>query len=488
MPRGVVLGTEPLTMDELLEVADGAPVRLGAAGRARMAVARSVLLAAIDRGAPVYGATRRLGAGSGDDVEDQAAFQVRTVQNHAGALGEPLEPEEVRAAMAARLGHLALGGSGARPQVADALAALLDAGITPVVRDRGSVGMADLALLAPVAQVLIGEGAASLRDGRVLAGAEALASAGLDPLVLETGEALALLNTNAFTIGVGAVTVGRCEGVGAVADRVAALSLEAAAAHRPSGGLDPYSQAANAEYAEVGQGRSAAALREALAGSFLHDADRVRTVQDELSFRCTPQVHGVLDDQAQALADQVDDALAVRPENPLVDVDSRSVLTTGNFAQPGLALAADGVRVALAHLGGIAERRVAVLSALARPLRAAGRAGIPGLLAYTAAEDAAALRRAAAPVSLQPTVLSEVEDYAAWGWTAVRATREALADALELLAIEALHAASLLRDAPERIRLGAGTASLAEGLVALLDAGGDAEALVRGAEELLTAA
>ena len=483
---GLVLGTEPLTADALLDVVDGAPVRLGAAARARMAVTRSILVAAVDRGEAVYGATRALGAGAGDVVEDPAAFQVRTLRNHAGALGEPLDAEEVRAGMTARLAHLALGGAGARPQVADALAALLDAGVQPLVRDRGSVGMADLALLAPVALVLIGEGSAALPDGRVVPGAEALRAAGLAPLVLEVHEALALLSTNAFTIGVGALTATRAEGVGAIADLVAALSLEAAAAHRPSGDQGPFSEAAHRAYEETGQWRSAAAVRRALAGSFLHDADRPRAVQDELSFRCIPQVHGAFDDQVQALLLQLDDALAVSPENPLVDVETRSVVPNGNFAQPGPVLAVESLRLALAHLGGLAERRISVLSGLARPLRAQGRAGMPGLLAYTAAEDAAALRLAAAPVGLQPTVLSQVEDWASWGWTAVRTTRDALADALELLAIEALHAAALLRDAPERARLGEGTAPLAERVVALLDVD-DAEQQVRAVEDVLTA-
>ncbi len=482
--RGLVLGTEPVTADALLEVADGAPVRLGTAARARMAVTRSILVAAIERGEAVYGATRALGAGSGDAVDDPAAFQVRTLRNHAGALGEPLEPEEVRAGMAARLAHLALGGAGARPQVADALAALLDARVQPLVRDRGSVGMADLALLAPVALVLIGEGSAALPDGRVVPGAEALRTAGLEPLVLEVHEALALLSTNAFTLGVGALVAARAEGVGAIADLVAALSLEAAAAHRPSGDLRPFSEAAHRAHEETGQWRSAAALRGALAGSYLHDDERPRALQDELSFRCIPQVHGAFDDQVQTLLLQVDDALSVSPENPLVDVESRSVVPNGNFAQPGPVLAVESLRLALAHLGGLSERRTAVLSALARPLRTAGRAGMPGLLAYTAAEDAAALRLAAAPVGLQPTVLSQVEDWASWGWTAVRTTRDALPDALELLAIEALHGASLLRDAPQRGRLGEGTGPLAERLIALLDLD-DAEQQVRAAEEVL---
>ena len=176
-------------------------------------------------------------------------------------------------------------------------------------------------------------------------------------------------------------------------------------------------------------------------------------------------------------------ALVVRAENPLVDVESRTVVPNGNFASPDLGLGLESVRLALAHVGRISTRRTAVLSALARPLRAAGRAGIPGLLAYTAAERMNDLRRLAAPVSLDDVVLSEVEDYATWGWTAARTTHDAIDAVTDLLAIEALHAASLLRDA-EAVS-GAGTGPLRIALADLLERGGGAEELVRGAAEVL---
>jgi histidine ammonia-lyase len=159
------------------------------------------------------------------------------------------------------------------------------------------------------------------------------------------------------------------------------------------------------------------------------------------------------------------------------------VVPNGNFATPDVVLGLESVRLALAHVGRLSARRTAVLSALARPLRAAGRAGIPGLLAYTGAERLNDLQRLAAPVSLDAVVLSEVEDYATWGWTAARTAHDAVDATADLLAIEALHAASLLRDSP--VVSGVGTAPLRAALVRLLERGGTAEELVRGATELL---
>lgn len=481
-PSVVTIATEPITAEDVLAVAAGASVRLGAAARARIAVSRSVLLEAIDRGEAVYGSTRRLGAGADDEVDEQAAFQLQVVRNHAGAIGDPLDPLIVRAAIVVRVAQFALGGSGVRPEVVDALVGLLTADVVPFVPDRGSVGMADLALNAAIAQVVIGEGAVLTAAGDVVPAAEALASNGLVPLELATHDALSLLNTNTFTLGSAALADPRLEELGVAADRVVALSLEAAGAHRPSGDLGPYSSVAFQDVEGAGPWRSAFAIRELLQGSFLHDPAERRT-QDELSFRCAPQVHGALLAQSEDLAVAVEDALVVRAENPLVDVETRSIVPNGNFAAPDVVLQLESVRLALAHVGRISARRTAVLSALARPLRAAGRAGIPGLLAYSGAERLNDLRRLAAPVSLDDVVLSEVEDYATWGWTAARTTHEAIDATTDLLAMEALHAASLLRDAA--VQSGRGTAPLRTALIALIDAGGTAEQLVFGAAEVL---
>jgi histidine ammonia-lyase len=323
-----------------------------------------------------------------------------------------------------------------------------------------------------------------LTDDGTAPAAEALAAAGLEPLVLAAHEGLSLLGTNAFALAGTALVADGIEALVGDASLTLALSLEAAALHRPSGNLGPFSALVH-EAASEGQAAVAAAVRELLDGSFLTVPDLERGVQDELCFRCAPQVHGAVADTAETLLADVDTELAGRPENPLVDAASGTITPNGGFAPVRLALDLERCRLALAHLGQVVERRIAVLSGLAAPLRRADRAGIPGLLAYAAAEGLAELRQLAAPVTLGGAPLSGVEDYATFAWTAVR-TAERSADVVaELVAIEALHAASLLRGADDRRRLGAGTAPVAERLLALLDAGGDAETLVVSASAAL---
>jgi histidine ammonia-lyase len=481
----VVLGADPLTAEQLIAVASGARVRIGPAARTRMTVTRSLVTAALERGDAVYGLTRRLGAGAGQAVTDQAAFQRQVIRNHLGATGEPLPGVLVRAAMAARLAHLAAGGAGARPEVADALAALLNSGVVPLVRERGSVGAADLALNAAVAAVLVGEGEVLPGgDGSPVEAAEALRAAGLTPLTLEAHEALSLINTNAFAYGSAALLALRLETLAEAADRAVALSIEAAALHRASGNLGPFAAVVHQDFEGEGQAASAALVRELLAGSFLTDEGRERAVQDELCFRCAPQVHGAVAEAAESVLLDLDRDLAARPENPLVDAESGTITANGNFAPVGLALDLEKARLAVAHLAAVSERRVAVLSGLAAPLRAADRAGIPGLLAYTAAEGLAAVRHLAQPVTLGGGPLSVVEDYATYAWPAADAGHRASDRALEIVAIEALHAASLVR-AVEAPRLGAGTAPLFDRLIGVIERGRDADRLVSDAMTVL---
>lgn len=464
----VVLGVDPPTADDVLDVAFGARVRISTAARARMAVSRRLVEQALTRGDAVYGLTRRLGAGVGDPVEDQAAFQRQVVANHLGGTGEALPAPLVRAAMTVRLAGLTAGGAGVRPALADALAALLNAGVEPVVPERGSVGAADLVQLAAVAAVLVGDGRVTTADGATVGGAVVLEAAGLAPIALAAGEALALLGTNAFSVGTSAVLAAETEQAAASADTVLALSLQAAALHRPSGNLGPYELLPNAERGETGQARSAGAIRTLLTGSFLETLEP-RAVQDELSFRVAPQVHGTLYDAADRLADAVDVELAARAENPLVDAASGTITPNGNFLVLPLALELESLRLVAAHVAAVSERRTAVLSALLRPFRAAGTTLLPGLAAYAAADALATVRQLAAPVTLSQSTLSEVEDHASLAWPAARLASPSLDALEEVLAIEALHAADLLRLAdPPRV-LGAAGERLATELGALLE-------------------
>lgn len=457
----VRLGAAPATIEDIVAIAHGARVELDEDARRALEASRAVIERAIREGEPVYGLNRRLGAGRDDAVDpaEFALFQRRTIANHRGGIGDPLPEPEARAVVAARLNGFARGGAGVRPELADAYAALLNAGVTPAIPSRGSVGAADLTALAEVAAVVTGE-------GQVAGGApaaDALARAGLRPVELAPHEALAAVSANAASIGIGALVVAAAESLGDAADRIVALSLEALGAAGPAGNLSPYSAVvANARGGE-GQRASARAIRAALEGSALHDPARTVSVQDPLAFRTAPQLHGAFREAAARLRAELERELAARSENPLVDVASGRLVPGGNFQALPLALALESLRLALAHIASASERRTAAHSLALAPARASGRSGIPGLLLYAAADAVAELKQLAAPATLGSTTLSGVEDHASFAPLALRLAQRSLVLTRETCAIEALHAADLLA-VSDTVPAGAGTGPLAAAL------------------------
>ena len=332
-------------------------------------------------GESVYGLTTRLGSGRDERIDpaDLLAFQRQVVANHDGGVGGLLPDDAVRAIIAARLAVLLNGGAGVREELVNAVAALLDD--PPAVHRFGSVGAADLTHLAAL-----------------------LAAIGDQGFVLAPHEAAAFLSANAATLGLAALAVGELRETIAAGDAIVALSLQALGAHGPAGSLVPYSAAVQAATGRSGATASAERIRNALAGSFLEDTDRSVSVQDPLSLRTAPQVHGAVADIADRIDDELGIELAARPENPVVDGDR--MLSGGNFSAVGLAILIESSRLGLAHLAAASERRTALLSAELRSFRAAGRTRLAGLSWYAAADALAEIRQIAAPVSLGATVLS----------------------------------------------------------------------------------
>ncbi len=222
----VRIGAAPLSVDDLLAVVDGARVVLERPARDRIAAARAVVDEALAAGSAVYGLTTRVGhlrdvRLTAEEVHREQEFLVRS---HAGGLGPALPVPVVRAAMVVRLAGVARGGSGASPAVADTLAAMLDAGVHPVVPETGSVGAADVAQMAWIAQVAVGLGRAEYR-GEVLPGGEALRRAGIPPLVLAGKDGLALVSATGVSVGQAALVVARAARAAEAADVAAALSM-----------------------------------------------------------------------------------------------------------------------------------------------------------------------------------------------------------------------------------------------------------------------
>jgi histidine ammonia-lyase len=414
----VTITAAPLTLEELLEVARGTQVELSRDARAVIGASRAVVDAALASGRPVYGLNT--GVGHLKDVrlpdEEVRRLQQELVATHAGGIGPPLATELVRAAMAVRLNGIARGGSGASPAAADILVAMLNAGIHPVVPAIGSVGAGDLGQLAYVALVATGMGWAE-HAGEVLPGAEALATAGIRPLELQPKDGLALMSANAVSIGHAAIVLARAAEVAKAADIAVALSLEATGGN-PSVVLPIVGQAKPFP----GQIAACRNIREALAGSpLLAEQHSPRSIQDPLSFRVAPQVHGALGEFAAFARRAVEVELNSRSDNPLVAVDEQVMVHNGNFHPIVLALAFDALRVAVAHVGQLSERR---LSHLWDAFFAAATtdAGMPpgplgerfGLsLRYPAAAVFSELKQLAAPATLDvpPLETAGLEDH-----------------------------------------------------------------------------
>jgi histidine ammonia-lyase len=252
----------------------------------------------------------------------------------------------------------------------------------------------------------------------------------------------------------------------AEADAVATLSLEALGAMGGGGSLSPFDDRVHRHRRSPGQQQTARAVRARVAGGFLDDPEREGSVQDPLSFRTVPQVHGAVRDATSLVASAIEDELNTAGDNPLVVLDGDDVmLSNGNFEPLTLVLSVESLRVALAHLAGISERRIAVLSGLATPLRRSGSNAVPGLSWYAAAASLAEVRHLANPVSTSGTTLSQVEDQASFAPLAVRLLQQQIGLCRQIFAVEALHAAELVRSLDAPPRLGRGTRQLATELV-----------------------
>ncbi|MDQ0611745.1 histidine ammonia-lyase [Variovorax sp. W1I1] len=287
-----------------------------------------------------------------------AELQRNLVLSHSVGTGEPLAAPVVRMILATKAVSLARGHSGVRPALVDALLALFNAGVTPSIPCKGSVGASgDLAPLAHMACVLIGEGEATLADGKKVSGAEAMRSIGLEPFVLGPKEGLALLNGTQVSTALALAGLFGAEDVFASALMSGALSLEAI-----QGSIKPFDARIHAARGQSGQIAVAGAVRTLLEGSEIvpSHADCGR-VQDPYSVRCIPQVMGAcLDNLAHASRVLVIEANAAS-DNPLVFCDTGEVISGGNFHAEPVAFAADIIALAVSEVGAIAERRIALL-------------------------------------------------------------------------------------------------------------------------------
>ena len=350
----ITLGAIPITLDDVVAVArGGASVALVPEVAPRLAADRDVVERLAQGKTAIYGVNSALGANVGEPIEASAidAFQLSAIRARAVAVGPPYDAASVRAILVARAASLAVGGTGVSPVIVDALIALLNARVHPRVPRYGSIGVADLPQLSHLALPLIGEGEAEIA-GTVLPGAEALARAGLAPLRLGARDALALVSANSATVGRAALVL---HDALALLDRwnaAVALSYEGFRAN-----LSPLDARVVKARPAPGQAEIADCLRTLLAGSALLTGGSARRVQDPLSLRCVPQVHGGLWWMLWEARAQVETELNHAGESPLVLVEDGEMLSTSNFHVPALALAFDASAIALAQTAAMAVER-----------------------------------------------------------------------------------------------------------------------------------
>lgn len=357
MPQPVVLDGASLTLHDIVAVAqERARVELAPWARERMLKTRRVVDRVVADGAAAYGITTGFGKLSDIAIppERLAELQVNLVRSHAAGVGALLPEREVRALMLLRANVLAKGYSGSRPQLAELLIEMLNAGLHPPIPEQGSVGASgDLAPLAHLALALIGEG--SLRQGdREGPAAEMLRGARLSAVTLGPKEGLTLINGTQAHTAIGALAVADAQTLWHTAHVAGAMSLEALLGTPVA--FDPRIQEARGQ---LGQAASAALLLDLLADSEIRESHRHGDprVQDAYSLRCMPQVHGPVLDALDFAANMVGRELNAATDNPLVFEDG-SLLSGGNFHGQAVALALDVMAIALTNLATISERRI----------------------------------------------------------------------------------------------------------------------------------
>ena len=461
------LGDTPLRLADVVAVArDGAAVAVDSAALARVAESRAVIDAKAADPNPHYGVSTGFGALATTFIapERRRQLQASLIRSHAAGTGPEVEGEVIRALQLLRLQTLASGRTGVRPVVVETYAAMLNARITPIVREYGSLGCSgDLAPLAHIALAAMGEGdvrlsvaesvarterasASRSEVSEILPASEALAAAGIEPLVLEEKEGLALINGTDGMLGMLLLALHDLDTLVTTADLAAAMSVESqfgtdAVFAADLMGLRP----------QTGQAESAANLRAFLAGSPMvasHRGPEDGRVQDAYSLRCSPQVHGAARDTMAHAASIASRELSSVIDNPVVTVDGR-IESNGNFHGAPIAAVLDFLAISVADVASVSERRTD------RALDPARNRGLPPFLAhevgvdsglmiaqYAAAGIVSELKRLAVPASVDSIPSSAMqEDHVSMGWSAARKLRRAIDGLARVLAIEVITAA-----------------------------------------------
>ncbi len=449
----VIVGAATLSPADVVAVArHHAPVVIADEARERVAAARAVIDGLAADPHPHYGVSTGFGALATTFIapDRRRQLQVSLIRSHAAGTGPEVETEVVRALQLLRLQTLASGHTGVRPVVVDTYAAMLNAGITPIVREYGSLGCSgDLAPLSHVALAAMGEGEVRDAEGSLLPAADALAAASIEPLVLVEKEGLALINGTDGMLGMLVLALHDLENLVTTADLSTAMSIESQL------GTDAvFAADLMALRPQLGQAASAANLRAFLGDSPMvasHKGPEDGRVQDAYSLRCSPQVHGAARDTMAHATLIAERELASVIDNPVITADGR-IESNGNFHGAPVAAVLDFLAISVADVASVSERRTD------RALDPARSHGLPPFLAhevgvdsglmiaqYAAAGIVSELKRLAAPASVDSIPSSAMqEDHVSMGWAAARKLRRAIDGLTRVIAIEILTGARAL--------------------------------------------
>ena len=442
----VVISPNGFTIDDLHRIVRrNYRIELSDESRARIRKSRRVVDDLVDQNAIVYGITTGVGDNSKIRITpaESAELQKNLVRSHASGVGQPLSREETRAVMTMMARNLALGYSGIREEVVDLLIELLHCDVLPRVPRRGSLGY--LSYQAHIALVLTGEGEAFV-GGKVVSGGEALDISGLNPVSLQAKEGLSLLNGTCDMVALGGLAVYDAVSLMKSADVASAVSVEAL-----RGNLSAFDARIGESKKHAGVGLTARNLRMLLRGSSLGDIDSEKRVQDALSVRSIPQVHGAAKDMLKFAVSVIEDEMNSATDNPLIFAEDGVSLSSSNCHGASVAMALDLLAIALTDLSSISERRTFRLTS-------AQHSGLPPFLSsysgtgsgymipqYVAAALVSDNKRLAQPASIDsiPSAAGQ-EDHVSMGTSSALKSLDVVENLSQVIAIELLCACQAL--------------------------------------------
>jgi len=409
-PTTITLDGSSLSPAALSAIANGATIQINLDALAHMASARKVIEQAIVTRTPVYGVTTGLGPRVTQAMPEDAmdSFSLNTIRGRAHGVGTPLQRDWVRAGIAVRINTLLIGAAGARPVLAEHLCTVLNAGLTPVIPETGTIGVADLCWGGALGLAMIGEGEMYLPDGSISNAKQAMATASIKPFEPQPREGLALVSHSTITAGMAALGWMQLQQCFEATQTAATLSMEGFRAN-----LSPLDERVLALRPQPGQLEAANGLRSRLNGSALFKSGEARRLQDPLSIRNIAQVHGttkaMLDVSLNALTAEINGA----SDNPAVLVESSDILSNGGYLPPLISVALNATSQAFVHLAALQVARTSKLlfnrfSGLSDGLSFAGAEGAGlGPLMKTAESLFAEISHLSSPPPIYPGVSAD---------------------------------------------------------------------------------